>query len=531
MKKLILTAQIAMTLTSCSSQQPQQEQNVPRQIDICISSHFSAPDKKAIAIAISSWLLRQGGCNARLMDGWNCQTIAEFEVPKVTYFKESAVARKIGRPFDNWTAWVREQKSDPILEGTGAVNVPQLLTRLAQENAKVEFLVIIGSPVARFPGQTNYDFAEPFLRYPGTGQITRDPFSPFASLGLEQSLNGTKIVFLYPRIDTSSWPAGYEQKLHQFYGAFLEKRGGNLLAFSPNLEGGLKLLNSERTLATEKFPINSAEIAMIDARPPVQVAASNSPPRVASATAGKAPSPTESRRNRVQQPEPRIITPNPAPSGAPSHVDVAAPSTVAPIPNVPMVVTVSNVTTVTNITVITTQVVREVRAELPEKGVTLQLRYPRNLNADIDLFVRPHAGADEISYANSKTSIGSYDYDSISAENVKSIHLPAGCDPAKTVAWVNYRRGFGRVTARIVWLTPSNSREMGIAFFADRGGDGNHRTEFFRKRSDCWLKVNLPALLSAPAVPLQGASSNPPAHHHVRPLSGEAGKPSTATGN
>src|SRR5882724_2938723 len=181
----------------CSQQGPRQEENAPRDVVIAIS-----PDLSEVVIPTVAWLTHQANCRVRVYDGSSANQLTEFAVPKAEYFKESAVARSIGAPLQKWIAWSREKPTNSKLSGSGAVCVPKLLDRLAQEHSMPEHLIILGSPVARFPTETNYDFAEPHLRYPGDGQIQADGSSPFSCQGKEHSLSGTRIYFLFPRVDT-----------------------------------------------------------------------------------------------------------------------------------------------------------------------------------------------------------------------------------------------------------------------------------------------------------------------------------------
>jgi len=236
----------------CSQQGPRQEENAPRDVVIAIS-----PDLSEVVIPTVAWLTHQANCRVRVYDGSSANQLTEFAVPKAEYFKESAVARSIGAPLQKWIAWSREKPTNSKLSGSGAVCVPKLLDRLAQEHSMPEHLIILGSPVARFPTETNYDFAEPHLRYPGDGQIQADGSSPFSCQGKEHSLSGTRIYFLFPRVDTGSWPSSYESKLHHFFGRFFASRSGNLVAFTPDLDAGLKLVNSSAKLP---FNLNPAVV-------------------------------------------------------------------------------------------------------------------------------------------------------------------------------------------------------------------------------------------------------------------------------
>jgi len=134
----------------------------------------------------------------------------------------------------------------------------------------------------------------------------------------------------------------------------------------------------------------------------------------------------------------------------------------------------------------------------PKSGVIVVLRYSGKLNADVDLYVRPYPDADEVSFRKENTALGHYEYlyDFATSEHVKVVHLPAGCDAEKAVAWVNYRSGFGLVSGKIIWLTPTGQKEARISFIPLKGGDADTRRDSFRRKSDCWQQINLLDLLT-----------------------------------
>jgi hypothetical protein len=314
---------------------------------------------------------------------------------------------------------------------------------------------------------------------------------------MEHSIAGTKIFYFYPSIDTSAWPLDYERKLHHFFGLFFASRAGNLVAFTPDLDAGLKLINSSGKVPFNDFKAETAVfVGMLDARgnvEPIQANTTPQPIRSVAIETHKMPagSSNQTGSNHASQ---TVI-----PRSVPKEVKTNAQLVNSSVPATPL--TSTNPTS--NIAPTSVPV-----SEVPQKslsviqapivGAIIQLRYSGKLNADVDLYVRPHPDADEVSFRKEKTALGEYEYyyDFARGEHVKAIHLPAGCDAEKAIAWVNYRSGFGLVSGRIVWLTPTGQKEARISFIPLKGGDADTRRDSFRRKSDYWQQINLLDLLT-----------------------------------
>lgn len=495
-------------VSGCVPRKSRQDENPPREVTLVVSP-FLPGDPQTQTLQLAAWATRQANCRFRVYNGWDGLEVTSFTSPHMDYYKEDAAMRRIGAPLQKWMAWSRDKSSNTNLSGSGAVSIAKVLALLAQEHSSPENLVIIGSPVARFPNATNYDFAQPFFRFPSDGQITGDKTSPFFSEAMAHSMAGTKVFYFYPRIDASAWPLGYERSLHHFFGLFFASRAGNLVAFTPDLDAGLKLINSSSKVPFNDFKAETAGIVgMLDARDnagSIQTNIAAQPIRSAAIKTHKTPTdssnPTGS--NRASQtvftrPAPKDLKTNTklvdfsvtAKALTSTTSNVAPPS--LPVPAAPL----------TNVSVI----------QAPIVGVTIQLRYSGKLNADVDLYVRPHGDADEVSFRKEKTALAQYEYlyDFETGEHVKSVHLPAGCDAEKATAWVNYRNGFGLVSGQISWVSPAGQRDARFSFMSLRGGDADSRRDAFRRKSDCWQQINLLDLITGSSTAKKEVSSGRP---------------------
>lgn len=524
-KNLFLQFVVCLTLLSgCVPQKSRQDENPPREVSLVVSP-FLPGDPQVQTLQLAAWATRQANCRFRVYNGWDGLEVTSFTSPQMDYYKEEAAMRRIGAPLQKWMAWSRDRSSNTNLSGSGAVSISKVLALLAQEHSSPENLVIIGSPVARFPNATNYDFTQPFFRLPGDGQITGDKRSPFSSEGMEHSIAGTKIFYFYPRIDASAWPLDYERKLHHFFGLFFASRAGNLVAFTPDLDAGLKLINSSGKVPFNDFKAESASfVGMLDARGnagPIQANTAPQPIRSVAIETHKTPtvSSNQTGSNRASQ---TVFT-----RGVPKDVKTNAQLVDSSIP----AKTLTSTNPVSNIAPTSVPVPAAPQKSLsviqaPIVGAVIQLRYSGKLNADVDLYVRPHPDADEVSFRKEKTTLGDYEYfyDFATGEHVKAVHLPAGCDAEKAIAWANYRSGFGLVAGRIIWLTPAGQKEARFSFIPLKGGDADTRRDSFRRKSDCWQQINLLDLLTNRSTDRNDASKESPDGSNVG--TSDARKPS-----
>lgn len=526
-------------VTGCSPQGNErgQVENAPQNITLVISP--SLPDRGNALGLITTFLMRQADCHIQIFDGSDGTQITEFTPSKVKYFRPGAVADRIGVPIQKLIAWRQETAGDPRLLGTGALAIPEVLARIAQSRAAPERLILIGSPIYRSPNSSTNDFTDPQLRYPSVGHL-KDPHSPFSCVGRERSLAGTRVYYLFPKEDTSRWPATYEANLRQFYGALIAKRGGTLISFTPDLEAGLRLVNTDAIAPLDKMPPDSdfAVVEWHNARPWVAPTPSwpftKEPMRAIAALTNKAEkieasssaSRTEAKIPASNEPDfnyqaSRTLNPatEPALSSTSNQVVIAEGRTSAkqdssPLPRPEFTDEINHSPSVP--TNAPPPAIRQI-----EPGVTIIARYKSD-NAAADVYVRPHRDASEISFRQPATSLGTYDcrFDFETGEHVKSIHLPTGCDPAKSDIWINYSSGFGRLAGRIIWMTPDGQTELPFSFVTLKGDHSDYKRESYRKRSEQWQRINaFDFIINKPA---QNVSEARPASDHGRTGSGQA---------
>lgn len=481
---IILVAVLA-GLTACSPEHTDQVQNGPRDILIALSPCLS--DEEKITQELADWSTHEANTRVRVFDGLSGTLITEFTIPKVKYFKEANVRQRIGAPIQKWFEWSRQKHYDAKLSGSGAICIPKLLDRIAEEHWTPENLIILGSPVARFPLQPNFDFALPSFRYPNDGVIANSIASPFSSIGKEHSLAGARVYFIFPGVDTTAWPGDYESHLNKFYGTFFASRAANLQAFTPNLATALNLVNSGLTKPYSDFrPPLSSEIAqMIDANSGAGTISSD----VIEKLKNKSPliPPVRSPDNNLPIAHPTLhIESNGAVNSNLTRI-TPTPTANQSVTNTPYLLVVENSAQDTRFIHLETN--QPVVAK-NKPGATIVLRY-RSENADLDIYLRPYPAAEEISFKNQSTSLGQYHYefDFKTGEHSKSIYLPTGCEP-KAEIWVNYASGVGFAHGCVSMILGTTQRDTMFSFIPDHGGDASLRRELWRKKSEHWQRIN-----------------------------------------
>jgi hypothetical protein len=508
MKTFQLTISLALLIMSvgaCSPKGNSQPQKSAQQLVIAISP--SLPDRANSLAILTTWLMHQTNANVCVFDGGDGTQITEFTVPQVKYFRPGAVADRIGAPLQKLATWKQDTIGDARLIGTGALALPELLDRISQSHPAPAHLILIGSPVYKSPNHREFDFAEPRLRSPGFGLLLDEKF-PLSCVGREQSFADTRVYYLFPKENTVRWPSSYEANLRRFYGALFAKRGGTLVSFTPDLQAGLQTAGTGSKTSLVEMPSDSefkiaqwvyaqpAEPApgsfIHTSTPPAEITAGANSHFVTTPVNDKKESLTgtnSNQSNRLAQADARINVQLERELNVLGAV-ASLESTTAP-PKV--LVESSPIAPKTNSqgSSSQSQPSRTAGVPQPKPGVTIVLRYKADSAAG-DLYVRPHPDADEISFRQPHTFLGTYNYqfDFESGEHVKSVHLPGGCDPSKAQIWVNYASGFGRLAGRVVWLTPEDRPEVSFSFIALKGGESDHRRENNRRKSEYWQRIN-----------------------------------------
>lgn len=414
------------------------------------------------------WLTRQPNAHVSVFDAWEGTRIAEFTVPAMTYYREDVVLAKIGAPIGQLRRWVESSPNQNTLAGSGALDLPRLISRVAQSvGGHSQQMILIGSPIARFPNEPTYDFGTPELRVAAVGHFKHEA-SPFFVKTWNQSLTNltTQVSFVFPHEDTSAWPTSYEKALRNFWTCFLAANGARLATFSPDLSSGLRagasIEHPQQDLV--EFLASTPSLEMVNAH------------------------------RKAAAPSPEPVPPLPSPSVLPSITPIVS---VPPTSNVLQILRseaprLARIETnaVVPPSVSNAAVVKILPPPLP--GVTIVLRY-RNDAADADLYLQPHDTAAEISFRRNETPLGSYRYqfDFALGEHVKWINLPGGVDPQKAKMWINYASGIGRLSGKILWQSPEGTRQAPFSFACVKGGDSTLPRQFSRKRSDHWQRIHL----------------------------------------
>lgn len=445
-------------------------------------------DRPALLERVFDWSVPQPDLPLAFLDGLEATEIATAQVPRVANVSKATVLNKLRKPLANLIRW--SQNGGPTSSATahsGALSIPKILSRLQQSGSHPKYLVLIGSPVLRFPTDPALDFKAPRYRYPSDGHFV-SLTSPFSCLGREASLVGTTVVMVFPNEDTSAWPAPYEEQLNGFYSRLIAKRGGTLAAFTPDLGLAMRALTQPGPAARVR-------------------------PEVASNVDQAEPEMLDSVVLRVRKPD------------QPKAANLVAVAKTNPAPVVVVQTTiVTNIEThfvFTNLPAPPSVPVADVR---PPNEVTVSIRY-WSTSAVCDLRVTPYAGAEEISIEKAVSRLGRYsaNVDLDTGVQTKTVTVPAGLEPGKAAVALNYSSGSGSLRGTVRWENAKGASEMPFVFSAQKGG-GQSRQGQRRLSSSQWIVVDLFALTSAkksaqnstsasrPEYPEQGSSSGQASH-------------------
>jgi hypothetical protein len=409
--------------------------------------------RQTTLVDLTTWLTRHSGYDVHVFDGGTGIEITHFVVPELTYFRESAVAERIGQPLQKLIAWAQETRPASTLDGTGGLDIPKAFERISESYPAPERLIVLGSPIYKSSKGTNDDFFVGHFRTPSLGHI-RAADAPFSAVGMEKSLAGTRVYFLYPSEDTSKWPAEYEKHLRKFYSAFVKSRGGVLVAFSPDLDAGLLCFDAGTTRPIDDIDLASClgPAEMTDEDIPRQPEAHPQTNSTALPLLAKASTPATVA----------LITTAPSTNGPSTNkLDFATNAVPAK--------------SATPIAVLTSVQPAAIPAVQP--GTFVELRYPLGAAA-ASLHVRPYPGAVDLTTGQFSSPDGWYSeqIDYSTGEVQKWVYFPGGCDARQAEVWINYSGGTGSLSGKLRWITPKGQTVIPFLFPV-----GSVR----------WLRVNL----------------------------------------
>lgn len=414
----------------------------PKKIFIGLADNYPPEAASKAQDAIVRLLLESpSGTEISVDDAVSMTAVAgPVVIPKLQF--DSPIART--RQFTRQLVAVKQRftQSATNRSAAGWLRIPEYLDFVAQRGAGENAVVLLlGSPLARYPAEESFTMTFDPPRVPTDAHLAapsdETPYSTIKRVGRLQS-----VAVGWWHVD-DRWFASdlHHDKVQNWWGKFVGTQGGQLRAFSPDLNTMISL-------------------ALIG---------------VSSATQNYQPDPSDSKVTM------RVILPR----FVPVQVPVAAPRVTVPVPSARP----------------TTQPIESpARSEVipvspPPGRSAIGIAWLNDgAPVDFDLYVQPTAESQVLSFRLTSTRDGIYTFDDRqgSANNARAyeyVELKGAADPTQIHAWVNFFAGRkSPAKGRVVVFHQGRVRE---ADFEIRATSGNNGADLNR-RGDSLHWVELP---------------------------------------
>lgn len=441
---------------------------------IGLSPHYKSEERQQIERSVRDFVLSAAkGSRIRCDDAFNLQTISVFSVPDLEFDSPALRMRAIASPLLALSQWFKKSTTGgpvTVLSRPGQLHVPEYLDFVAGTgNSEERSILLVGSPLAEYP-------SEPSFSMTGSSDGPSVPSDGHLLAGLESSPYGTKERKGRLRGVQISWCYGNERVwsngLHKtlvtrFWGLFAKQLDATLTAFTPDLAGAIAALPRLGLPAVANFDLNpeDTKIEMRIARPrqvPTWL------PQAESTPARTLPSPGPAAPER-----PVVPTGGRAPAPIPSGVSQpqAQPNQAQVIPP-PF----------------------DISQPIP---TTVDIGIMWSAVADVDLYVRPRPGAQELWFQKVRTPEGSYLHDWTSPNNATDfewVKLNPGARLDQVDAWVNLFKGRGPISGRVA-VHFQNRVYTGSFTITATFGNGGQNPEA-RQSDPHWLRLDLQKILT-----------------------------------
>lgn len=459
-----------------------------------LSPFMDEAARRQVGEALPAFLLEPkllpGGTRVVAWDAWNLQRIAEFDISVREFDTARARALKLQRELGRLGQWLRQ--AAPAVEGMpagcAAVRAPEWLFAASAEPASPRrTFVLLGSPFYRSPTEPAFDM-ESDARYPSDGHLAlalRD--SVFGVVEKARRLDRAAVFWCF--FGQAIWAnALHEERVTRFWSLFVQRQGGTLGWFSPDLSATFAqaarpalspMLRAEIDAADEKPLMHSARprTFLVPVPPP-----SPAPPVVAPAPLPAPPPPPPANEPAVTVAEPPAVVPAPQPASAPPPVVESVPAPIAPAaPPAPL----------------------PMPFVLDDAKTGIGIAWSASI--DLDLYVRLRPGARELYYRQDRSTEGFLYRDERHANVGRQYEFiefrdRGPIDLSQATIWVNYYSGRAAgVTGQIVLFERGRVRLGTFVLPASRGNSG--REDQRRGTSPHWVQIRLDQLGEA-AAPL-----------------------------
>jgi len=237
MKKTLsrLSVVFAFTLALCGNGQ------TVSTVNVVLSPYQATDEAQAIRQRLGIFLLQSPPETlVNVYDGYGLRKIACFQIPRLKFDAPAERAQRMAEPFSNlakWYAEVSRAEILPPLKNSGALKIPEILERVAQETEERPFSVLlIGSPLSLSIDEPAFSMmVDKVLKIPSDANIlTNTTASPYGCAEKSGCLDGAHVHHCY--LNEGMWPNPYGKKcVERFWTLFVSRQGGELGTFTADL--------------------------------------------------------------------------------------------------------------------------------------------------------------------------------------------------------------------------------------------------------------------------------------------------------
>lgn len=416
------------------------------------------------------------GSRIRLDDAFSLKTITAFSVPNLNYDSPANRARLLAPVFAKVTQWFAEARASgesSTITNSALLRVPEYLDFIAGNGGgQPRGILLIGSPFAQYPTEPTFSMtgSDEGPCVPSDGNLLAGLQStPYGTAERKGGLRGSQISWCYG--SENVWSNGFHKTLvTRFWTLFCKQLDGAFVAFTPDMASAFVAVSKPRLPAVANFDLNleDTKIEMRLARPRVVPTwLPQGETNAASATSVSAVAVVERTAATTQQ---RANAQNPAgPSPRSDQRNQAQSRPLAFDTSQPIASTV-------------------------DIGIMWE---SRDSQLDLDLYVRPRPGAEELWYQKVRTPEGAYIRDWTQPNNTTDfewVKLNPGARLGEVEAWVNLFKGRGPISGRVAVHFGNRTFTGSFNIPAMSGNGGiDART---RQTSTYWTRLNLQQILS-----------------------------------
>jgi hypothetical protein len=208
-------------------------------VNIGISPYQGADESKVVRRHMGQFVLEsQPNTTIIVYDAYALTEIARFQIPQLRFDSPEERARRLAEPFSKLAEWYKQRATkevSPLLNGSGAMRIPEFLQLLSQQRSSQPYSVLmIGNPI-------NLSVDEPSFsmiggKVPSDGHIKANvAASIYGTAEKVGRLRGCVVHLCYLHEDI--WTNQLvKESVQRFWGLFISEQDGKLVDFTADLD-------------------------------------------------------------------------------------------------------------------------------------------------------------------------------------------------------------------------------------------------------------------------------------------------------